>query len=103
MAKQKKSAPKKSEAKKPALRWMLGVFTSAKSGDLIAVYCRKDGTVAPLYAKSVKTKKALFHSKYVGCTYAEAREQLMKDAAKAGIKPPKKEEEKIERPKQKAA
>ena len=89
MAKMSKQTPKRSEAKTPVQRWMLGVFVSAATGDHISVYCRKDGTVAPLYAKSVKTKKALFHSAYKGITYAEAREQLLKDAAKAGVKPPK--------------
>ena len=99
MAKVSKKTPKAAKAaKKPTMRWSLGVFHSAKSGELIATYCRIDGTVVPLYAKSVKTKKALFHSKYVGCTYAEAREQLMKDAAKAGIKPPKKEEKESSSP-----
>lgn len=92
MSKSKKT-PKTAKAaeKKPTMRWMLGVFASAATGELIAVYCRVDGTVAPMYAKTVKTKKALFAAKYVGITYAEARAQLMKDAAKAGIKvaPPK--------------
>ena len=93
MSKSKKNSPKKSAEKKPAMRWSLGVFESAKSGDLIAVYCRVDGTVAPLYAKSVASKKAKFHAKYVGVTYAEAREQLFKDAAKAGVRQPVKKEE----------
>lgn len=100
MAKTKKAAPKKSEAKKPTtLRWMLGVFVSASSGELIAVYCRKDGSVAPYYAKTVKAKKALFAASYKDMTYAEARAQLFKDATKAGVKAPKKEEKELSTPK----
>ena len=46
-----------------------------------------------MYAKTAKTKKALFAAKYVGVTYAQAREELMKDAKAAGVKEPEKKKE----------
>jgi len=80
-----KSAPKK--APKKVLHWSLGLFRSASNGgDPLVLYCRKDGTVAPYYAKKAKTKQALFHATYSGITYAEARKQLLKDAAKSSGK-----------------
>ena len=78
MASKKKSTPKKK-----LLHWSLGLFRSASNGgDPIVLYCRKDGSVAPYYAKKVKAKQALFHACYSGITYAEARKQLLADAAK---------------------
>jgi len=78
-------APKK--ASKKVLHWSLGLFRSASNGgDPIVLYCRKDGSVAPYYAKKVKAKQALFHASYSRITYAEARKQLLKDAAKASGK-----------------
>src|SRR5438552_2159246 len=59
---------------------------ASRGGDPIVLYWRKDGSVAPYYAKKVKAKQALFHASYSGVTYAEARKQLLKDAAKASGK-----------------
>jgi len=84
-----KKTPKKSAAPKTAatkLRWSLGVYRSATTGELIAVYCRKDGVVSPSYAKTVASKKALFHMIYFGMTYVAARKLLFAEAAKAGVK-----------------
>ena len=82
----KTNAPKNATAKK-TLHWSLGLFRSASNGgDPIVLYCRKDGSVAPYYAKKVKAKQALFHASYSGVTYADARKQLLKDAAKASSK-----------------
>lgn len=84
----KKPAPKAAEktAERPS-RWCLGVFNSAsKDGKRIVAYTKKDGTVVPYLAPKVKTKKALFHEVYRGMRYAEARAQVLKDAAKAGVK-----------------
>jgi hypothetical protein len=91
----KKSSPKaaKQAVKSPpkaverASRWCLGVFNSAAhDGTRIVAYVRTDGTVVPYLAAKVKTKKALFHAVYRGMRYAEAREQVLKNAAKAGVK-----------------
>jgi hypothetical protein len=80
-----KSAPKKAPAKK-VLHWHVGVFRSASNGDMIVLYARVDGSVAPYYARKATTKQALFHASYSGITYAAARKQLLKDATKAGVK-----------------
>ena len=80
-------ASKKKSTQKKVLHWSLGLFRSASNGgDPIVLYCRKDGSVAPYYATKVKAKQALFHASYSGVTYAEARKQLLKDAAKASSK-----------------
>lgn len=101
MSKTKKTPKAAKAAKKSAQRWSLGVYESAKNpGQLIAVYCRVDGTVMKSYRHAVTTAKAKFNAQYSGVTYAAARAQLFKDAAKAGVKPPTKEEEKKENPKQ---
>ena len=79
--------PAETKAAKRATRWSLGVFNSASNdGKRLVAYVRTDGTVVPYLAAKVKTKKALFHAVYRGMRYAEAREQVLKDAARAGVK-----------------
>ncbi len=57
---------KPASAKKATQHWSLGLFRSASNGgDPIVLYCRKEGTVAPYYAKRVKTTKARFNAVYV--------------------------------------
>ena len=85
MSTKSKSPAKKSSTAK-ARRWSIGVFQSATSNEHIVQYCRVDGTVSPSYAKTVKTKKALFHATYSNVTYVEARKRLIAAAAKAGVK-----------------
>ena len=88
----KTKAPKKNGSavtkavKKVTQHWTLGVFVSASNGAPIVLYCKTDGVVSAYYTEKVKTKKALFHASYSGMTYAEARAQLLKDAAKANGK-----------------
>jgi hypothetical protein len=83
----KKSPPKAAtKAKRPA-RWSLGVFDSAShEGTRVVAYTKKDGTVMPYLAPKVKTKRALFCALYRDMPYHEARAQVLKDAAKAGVK-----------------
>ena len=86
MSTKTKKSPVKTAAKKTQ-RWSLGLFRSAANGgDPVVLYCSVDGIVSSFYASKVKAKQALFHAKYSGVTYAEARAQLLKDAAKANGK-----------------
>jgi len=93
----KKPAGKKASAKKPAAkksvaeapkrppRWSIGLFRNAKDR-LCTVYVGGDGTPTPYEKKRVGDAKILFHTVYSGMKYSEARQQLLRDAAKAGVK-----------------
>jgi hypothetical protein len=74
-------------------RWSIGLFRN-QHGGLSTVYVTLDGVPMPYEAVRVGKSKILFHAQYIGMLYREARQQLLKDAAKAGIKDEPKEESK---------
>jgi hypothetical protein len=83
-----KPATKKSAATKRSgvgPRWSIGLFRR-DDGGLSTVYVSKDGGPMPYEAKRVGGRKILFHSVYSGVKYSEARQQLLNDAAKGGVK-----------------
>jgi hypothetical protein len=77
---------KQETSKKAASRWSLGLFRN-DAGKLSAVYVSVAGEVVPYLRERVGDRPILFHQVYTGMKYSEARQQLLKDAAKAGIKP----------------
>jgi hypothetical protein len=80
-----KSVPTEQEQPKRSPRWSIGVFRNAK-GNLVTVYVSADGTPMPYEAKRVGDAKILHHAVYAGMKYSEARQELLKDAATAGVK-----------------
>lgn len=81
----KKTRAKKGEGKGP--RWSIGLFRSNKhEGRLSACYVTIEGVPMPYERKRVGEQKILFHKQYTDMKYSEARAQLTKDAAKAGVK-----------------
>ena len=70
---------------KRSTRWSIGLFRNG-SGKLVAAYVTADGKPMPSEQKRVGRKKSLYSGVYVGVKYSEARQQLLKDAAKAGLK-----------------
>jgi hypothetical protein len=75
--------------KKPVLRrWSIGLARNA-SGELIAVYTRKDGTPMKSEKKRI-SGKVLAHAVFTGCTFAQARQKLLKQSGIAGKKAAKK-------------
>lgn len=65
-------------------RWSLGLFVGAK-GNLSSVYVTKDGVPMPYEQKRVGGRPIVFHAIYNGMTFSQARQQLLADAAAAGV------------------
>lgn len=66
-------------------RWSIGLFRNDK-GKLCTVYVTKDGTPMPYEAKRVGGRDILLYRVYSGIKYSAARQELVKEAKKAGIK-----------------
>ena len=81
------AATKKAATEKPkrSQRWSIDCFRNAK-GKLVTVYVNAAGDPMPYEMKRVGNEKILFHGVYADMKYSEARQQLLKDAAKAGVK-----------------
>lgn len=100
MAKGKTAQAEKTSAKTPKEKkvakgptWSIGIFRNAR-GKLATVYVNSAGKPMPYEAPRVGNAKILLTGKYSGVTYAEARQLLLKDAKKAGLK-----DEPVEKPK----
>jgi hypothetical protein len=65
-------------------RWSLGLFHN-RHGRLATVYVNADAEPMPYEAGRVGDAEIVFSGVYSGMPYRDARQQLLKDAKKAGI------------------
>lgn len=70
---------------KRSTRWSIGLFRNG-AGKLVAAYVTADGKPMPYEQKRVGRKKSLHNGIYRDMKYSEARQHLLKDAAKVGLK-----------------
>jgi hypothetical protein len=89
MKKTTEHAPKKQYTP----RWSIGLFRNPQDGLSTVYVTKEEGVPMPYEQARVGKAKILFHSQYVGMKYSEARQQLLKDAAKKGIKPEESKQE----------
>lgn len=82
MATKKNAAKVEKTTKGP--RWSLGLFHN-RHGRLATVYVNADAEPMPYEAGRVGDAEIVFTGLYTGMLYREARQQLLKDAKKAGI------------------
>ena len=87
---------------KQSTRWSIGLFRNG-SGKLVTAYVTADGKPMPYEQKRVGRKKSLHNAVYTDMKYSEARQRLLKDAAKAGLKNGAAEKPKVTASKAKAA
>ncbi len=81
----KAQEPGAQEKPKRSPRWSIGCFRNEKE-KLVTVYVNAAGEPMPYEMRRVGSATILFHGVYADMKYSEARQQLLKDAAKQGIK-----------------
>lgn len=73
--------------------WSIGLFRNPKTGRLSTVYVNSQGTPMPYETTRVGGQPILIQGKYTGMLYSEARQKLLAEAKKKGIK-----DEPVEKP-----